>query len=127
MGGASVAEALEELQQRVQLLDGNQLEGLDARLTALLQKFTQVQEKKKEKEAGEGEVDEQRVNELLELMNKWDNSCTALPALVDRMHSLQKLHEQGAVIFNLWNMGRIFVEYYYDGFWMKRRLRKERQ
>ncbi len=37
-----------------------------------------------------------QVNELFELMKKWDSFCASLPQLVARMQSLSELHEQGA-------------------------------
>jgi hypothetical protein len=105
-GNTSIVETVDQLQSRVALLDSTQLDGLDARLTALLQKLSQVRinigclifsqfqvaEKKKEKLSDDSE---KRIAELFELMTKYESVCASLPAIVDRLRSLQKLHDQG--------------------------------
>lgn len=38
--------------------------------------------------------DMEKVNELYELVRKWDECCDALPTIVDRLYTLQDLHQQ---------------------------------
>ncbi|EFO16078.1 hypothetical protein LOAG_12430 [Loa loa] len=86
-----VAEALEDLRMRVQLLHPAHVDGLHSRITQLLSKLQQVEEKKKEK--GDSEF-EDKVDKLYEMMNRWDVTCTGLSSAVKRMYDLRKLHEQ---------------------------------
>ncbi len=46
-------DGVESLQQKLQLLDLNQMDALDARLTLLLQKLNQLHEKKKQLEGND--------------------------------------------------------------------------
>ena len=36
----------------------------------------------------------EKVNELYELIKKWDSCADALPTIVDRLYTLQELHQQ---------------------------------
>lgn len=36
----------------------------------------------------------EKINELYELVKKWDESSDCLPAIVDRLYALQDLHQQ---------------------------------
>uniref|UniRef100_A0A0R3S623 Dynactin subunit 2 n=1 Tax=Elaeophora elaphi TaxID=1147741 RepID=A0A0R3S623_9BILA len=86
-----VAEAVEDLRMRVQLLHPAHVDGLHSRITQLLSKLQQVEEKKKEK--GDSEFEE-KVDKLYEMMSRWDVACTGLSSAVKRMYDLRKLHEQ---------------------------------
>uniref|UniRef100_A0A915Q404 Uncharacterized protein n=1 Tax=Setaria digitata TaxID=48799 RepID=A0A915Q404_9BILA len=86
-----VAEAIEDLRMRVQLLHPAHVDGLHSRITQLLSKLQQVEEKKKEKSESEFE---EKVDKLYEMMSRWDVACTGLSSAVKRMYDLRKLHEQ---------------------------------
>ncbi|KAM3724373.1 putative dynactin subunit [Dirofilaria immitis] len=86
-----VAEAVEDLRMRVQLLHPAHVDGLHSRITQLLSKLQQVDEKKKEK--GDSEFEE-KVDKLYEMMTRWDVACIGLSSAVKRMYDLRKLHEQ---------------------------------
>ncbi|VDN91403.1 unnamed protein product [Brugia pahangi] len=86
-----IAEAIEDLRMRVQLLHPAHVDGLHSRITQLLSKLQQVEEKKKEKCDSEFE---DKVDKLYEMMNRWDVACTGLSSAVKRMYDLRKLHEQ---------------------------------
>lgn len=38
--------------------------------------------------------DMEKVNELYDLVKKWDECCDTLPTVVDRLYTLQDLHQQ---------------------------------
>nr|CDP93615.1 BMA-DNC-2, isoform d [Brugia malayi] len=86
-----IAEAIEDLRMRVQLLHPAHVDGLHSRITQLLSKLQQVEEKKKEKCDSEFE---DKVDKLYEMMSRWDVACTGLSSAVKRMYDLRKLHEQ---------------------------------
>lgn len=90
-GRVPLAEAIEDLRMRVQLLHPNHVDGVHSRLTQLLAKLQMAEEKQSEKTDSELE---EKVNRLYEVTSKWDDACVGLPAVVQRMHGLQKLHEQ---------------------------------
>uniref|UniRef100_A0A183CUZ7 Dynactin subunit 2 n=1 Tax=Gongylonema pulchrum TaxID=637853 RepID=A0A183CUZ7_9BILA len=81
-----LAEAVEEMQLRLQLLNPTHIDGLHARATKLLAKMQQ-----NEKEDSEFE---EKVEKLYDMMNRWDAACIGLPSAVRRMYDLRKLHEQ---------------------------------
>uniref|UniRef100_A0A915I1C3 Dynactin subunit 2 n=1 Tax=Romanomermis culicivorax TaxID=13658 RepID=A0A915I1C3_ROMCU len=87
----NLMELIETLQQRIALLDNSQLDIVEARLSVLLFKVSQIKDKRSSIDA------EQlcRVNELYDVVNKWDALCSSLPQVVSRLESLKELHEQG--------------------------------
>lgn len=86
----SLLTAVSTLASRTKLLDASQLDQVDARLIALQQHLSQVAEKK---EAVEQTGKISRVNELYELVKKWDSVADEVPHIVDRLSDLQQLHE----------------------------------
>ncbi|VDM47953.1 unnamed protein product [Toxocara canis] len=88
---APLAEVIEDLRLRVQLLHPTHVDGLHSRVNQVLAKMKQAEEKKLEKMDSDFE---EKVANLYELMAKWDNTCVGLPSAVQRIHGLQKLHEQ---------------------------------
>lgn len=91
MSRAPLAETMEDLKMRVQLLHPTHVDGLHSRINQVLAKMKQAEEKKLEKMDSDFE---EKVSSLYELMTKWDNTCVGLPAAVQRIHGLQRLHEQ---------------------------------
>lgn len=88
--GKTVVEAVQTMSDKVKMLDLNHLDLVEARLTVLQQKMTQINEKK---QAIDGDS-VAKVNEVYEMMSKWDAYCSTLPQLLSRMRSLSELHEQ---------------------------------
>uniref|UniRef100_A0A915APQ8 Dynactin subunit 2 n=1 Tax=Parascaris univalens TaxID=6257 RepID=A0A915APQ8_PARUN len=91
MSRTPLVETMEDLKMRIQLLHPTHVDGLHSRINQVLAKMKQAEEKKLEKMDSDFE---EKVSNLYELMTKWDNTCVGLPAAVQRMYSLQKLHEQ---------------------------------
>lgn len=61
-----------------------------------LQPQLEVAAKGAEKGAGQ----DKKINDLYEMMSKWDNVATQLPALVSRLVALRSLHEDGSRFAN---------------------------
>ncbi|XP_046565724.1 dynactin subunit 2-like [Haliotis rubra] len=87
----SVVGAVSVLNSKLSLLEQSNLEQVDIRLQSVLQKLTQIAEKK----ASQEDVEKQKkVSELYELVKKWESVADSLPQVVDRMVALKDLHEQ---------------------------------
>ena len=88
----SLLSALSLLSARTALLDPSHLDHVEGRLAALHAKMNAVAEKKAVLEEQEKQS---RVNELYETVQKVESVGKVLPAVVDRLESLQGLHDQG--------------------------------
>ncbi|KAH7728221.1 DNC-2 protein [Aphelenchoides avenae] len=84
-------ESVEDLRLRVETLNPAYLDSVKAKLTAVIGKLNEYDEKKNKQQ---GDVVEERINKLYELVLKWDATCSQVPALVKRLQTLAKLHEQ---------------------------------
>ncbi|XP_029833160.2 dynactin subunit 2 [Ixodes scapularis] len=84
-------EVSQLLSSRLYLLEAPHLDQVEARLSLLQQKMTQVAEKKSALE----ELDKAgKVNELYELLKRSDAMGSSLTQVVERLVCLQELHEQ---------------------------------
>ncbi|GMT19040.1 hypothetical protein PFISCL1PPCAC_10337, partial [Pristionchus fissidentatus] len=90
---APLIDTLESLRYRTETYNSTFLDGIESRLNTVLSKLDQVESRKKQGENGELE---EKVDSIYELMNKWDASCSNLPATVKRLQSLRGLHEQAS-------------------------------
>ncbi|KAL1240744.1 Replication factor C subunit [Trichinella spiralis] len=90
LNGKTFKEALDELKLQVEMLDTNHLDTIEARLSAICSKISVIKEKKPNLDSEQ----EKKIEELYDMMKKWDSTCDSLPLIVDRLQSLQVLHEQ---------------------------------
>ncbi|CAJ0598773.1 unnamed protein product [Cylicocyclus nassatus] len=87
----SIADAVEDIRFRLEALNPTYIEGMETKLNALISKLDQVEDKKQKSIDGEMES---KVNDLLELMSKWDVACVAMPSNLKKLQGLHRLHEQ---------------------------------
>jgi len=87
----SLLGAVAALNSKMSLLDPPNVEAVEARLQSVLHKLGQIADKKA---AQDNPEKQQKVGELYELMKKWEAYGDSLPQVVDRMVSLQDLHQQ---------------------------------
>ena len=88
----SILEAVHTLSSKVAQLDSNHLEQIDSRLTSLLHKFNQLNEKKNELI----DIEKQnKINDLYELVDKSNQNLDAVPAILNRLNNLEELQQQG--------------------------------
>lgn len=92
----NVTAAISVLNSRLCLLEPSHLDHVEGRLAALLQKLNTVSEKRTALEDSEKN---NKIAELYEMVTANQNVASALPEVVDRLDSLQSLHEQ-AMQFN---------------------------
>jgi len=89
--GKSVVDAVNTLSSKVAQLDANHLEQIDSRLTSLLHKFNQLNDKKNELI----EIEKQnKINDLYELVDKSNQNLDAVPAILTRLNNLEGLQQQ---------------------------------
>lgn len=67
--------------------------GVRPNYAIVLQAKVQVDDKRQKSVDSDLET---KVNDLLELMSKWDVACAAMPSNLKKLQGLHRLHEQGA-------------------------------
>ncbi|XP_070567086.1 dynactin subunit 2-like isoform X2 [Ptychodera flava] len=87
----SLLDAVAELQARATVLDPEQLDHVDARIQNLIQRLNTVKVKKK---SITDAARESKLSELYDMMERWDSIAETLPKIVERLTSLNELHEQ---------------------------------
>lgn len=94
----SIVEAVHTLSSKVAQLDSNHLEQIDSRLTSLLHKFNQLNDKKNELL----DVEKQnKINDLYELVDKSNQNLDSVPAILARLENLEELQQQGKLIISI--------------------------
>lgn len=87
----SLLGAVSALNSKLSLLDPTNVEAVEARLQSVMHKLSQIADKKA---ASENTERQQKMNELYEVMKKWEALGDSLPHVVDRMVALKDLHQQ---------------------------------
>ncbi|CAL2036149.1 unnamed protein product [Caenorhabditis brenneri] len=90
---APVLDTIEDLKLRCETLNHSYVSGLEQRLNVMLTKLEKIDETRR----ANNDIDEnldKKVNEILELMQKWDVACSSLPSNVNKVKALNRLHEQ---------------------------------
>jgi len=91
--GKSINGAIQVLSARLSLLNPSHLDHVEGRLAALLQKMNAISERKAVIEDSEKQS---KISELYDLCMKTEANAVVLPEIVDRLDSLQTLHEQAS-------------------------------
>ncbi|KAK6743891.1 hypothetical protein RB195_010907 [Necator americanus] len=86
-----VVDSVEDIRFRLEALNPSYIEGMETKLNALISKLDQAEDKKQKSMDSEMEA---KVNDLLELMSKWDVACAAMPSNLKKLQGLHRLHEQ---------------------------------
>lgn len=91
----TLKSAVEALAKRVDAMSEENLADLDRRLQNVIKA---IDEAKKKKAAATEDASETaaKVTELHETCKRWDEVAASVPEVVDRLHTLRSLHEQGA-------------------------------
>jgi dynactin 2 len=79
------------LNSRLSLIEPSSLDALESRLQIVLQRLNQIGEKKSLVEDSERLA---RINEMYSLLSKWKDFSSLVPAVVERLNSLNELHEK---------------------------------
>ncbi|CAL4063134.1 unnamed protein product [Meganyctiphanes norvegica] len=87
----SVLGAIQVLSSRLSLLEPSHLDHIEGRLHSVHTRMNSISEKK---QAIDDADKQSKVSELYELVKKSETLCSALPEVVDRLVSLEDLHEQ---------------------------------
>ena len=88
----TVTGAMQVLNSRLNLLSPSHLDHVEGRLAALLQKMSNVADKKAVLDDAEKQS---KISELYDVCMKAEANAVVLPNIVDRLESLQTLHDQG--------------------------------
>jgi len=105
-GGPSLTSTVTELRDKITLLDAGRLDGVQQRMKALLPQLeaaaaagtaagrAQTSDPKSGAAVNTTPATEKKINDLYEVMNRWDLVSQQLPALVSRLSALHSLHEE---------------------------------
>lgn len=87
----SLLTSLEQLTTRANLLDGTNVEHIEAKLANVLARLNAINEKK----AAVDEQDKQsKAVELFDMMSRWETMAANLPIIQQRLIALNELHQQ---------------------------------
>ncbi|XP_062517742.1 dynactin subunit 2-like isoform X3 [Corticium candelabrum] len=89
----TITSVVSSLEEKAALLDLNEIDQIEARLQSVLYHMNQISE---QKPAVESAAQQSKVNELFEVVKRWDAIASLLPDLVARLEALQHLHSQAA-------------------------------
>jgi len=88
---------VEGLREKLTLLSSpKQLEVLQRTINAISQDFDKLVEKKPKLEDSNEKPQDVKVNEIFEMMNRWDVTSQQLPIIVSRLQALKSLHEESS-------------------------------
>jgi len=94
ISSGGLIHSVDEMSEKLKLLTNpTQLESLQRKLKTITQEMEAANEKAK---ATPQQPYEKKVDELFNLMTKWDVTSQQLPAIVSRLQSLKVLHEESA-------------------------------
>jgi len=86
-----LVESIENLRVQVESLNPVYLDGVNQNLSTAISKLNEYDDKRSKMNNDELE---QKINKLYDLVSEWNVTCTNVPAIVKRLHTLSKLHEQ---------------------------------
>ncbi|XP_066584141.1 dynactin subunit 2 [Prorops nasuta] len=89
-----IIEAVQQLGAKAALLDANQLDGIESRLSTLIHKMDNVVQKKST--LAQDSEQEQKITEMYETTKKVEMMSQILPQTVNRMVALNGIHQQAA-------------------------------
>jgi len=92
----TVTGALGVLSQRMDLLTPGHLDAVEGRLAALTQKMNNIAEAKTKASVLEDAEKQSKISELYDVCVKAEANAVVLPNIVDRLDSLQTLHQQAS-------------------------------
>jgi len=92
----TVTGALGVLSQRMDLLTPGHLDAVEGRLAALTQKMNNIAEAKTKASVLEDAEKQSKISELYDVCMKAEANAVVLPNIVDRLDSLQTLHQQAS-------------------------------
>jgi len=91
---------VEHLNGKFNLFDSNSLEQVESRLTTVLQKVNQLNEKK-------GLFDDrekmQRISELYTMISDWKDASTMVPVVVEKLAALNEVHQKAFEFVSILN------------------------
>lgn len=91
----SLREAVEALEIKRNLLDPEKLPQVDTRLQAVLNKLNEINKSQKQEGAEQAATDA-KVVELYETVHKWESVYSSLPSIINRLETLNDLHQQAS-------------------------------
>lgn len=86
-----IADSMEDIRFRLDALNPSFVDGMETKLNSIISKLDQVDDKRQKSVDSDLET---KVNDLLELMSKWDVACVAMPSNLKKLQGLHRLHEQ---------------------------------
>lgn len=92
----TLKSAVVQLSKRVDALSKQKMEELDFRFHTITKQYDELKKKKAAVSASENAETAKKIDELYDLIKKWDSIASSVPDVVDRLTTLRSLHEQSA-------------------------------
>jgi len=91
---ASLLEVVEQLNENVALLTPPQIEQTQKIVGSVSKEIDSILDKQKSFQTKQ--INEKKVSDMFDMMNKWDATNQQLPTIISRLKSLKSLHEEAA-------------------------------
>ncbi|KAL7067487.1 hypothetical protein ACR3K2_20530 [Cryptosporidium serpentis] len=96
---SDIQSAINDMSQKLSLLDSNRLEGIFRRVQALSSSIEQLNKKRKDlNDKLFNETDSTRITKLYDILQQWKSSGAILPFILERLKLLQIFHQDMAQI-----------------------------
>lgn len=96
-GFPDLSSALQYIQSRLDLLSQEKLDTVHRRIKAVMSEFDALQASAEKAGQNADQVaNTERINEIFQMMKRWDDAAQQVPLVVSRLLSLKELHEEGA-------------------------------
>jgi len=86
-----ILPTLDNLEEKLAVLDTAHLESIETKLANLVERFSQNKVL-----INSDNFPQEKVDQLFELVSKWDSTSQQVPVIVDRLVTLRQVHEQSA-------------------------------
>lgn len=86
--------AVDSLEMKKSLLDPDKLPLIDTRLQAVLMKLNEIKKVRQQQGPADQNLSVKKITELYEIVQKWDSVSSSLPSVVNRLETLNLLHQQ---------------------------------
>eukprot|EP01133_Synstelium_polycarpum_P002901 gene2901-3333_t len=94
-----LTQTMVEIKEKLALLDSTKLDVLQQKMKSAVKQMEQL--KQQDNSATKSlTTNETKINEIFELMNRWDTVGQQIPSIINRLYTLRSLHEEGLALSN---------------------------
>jgi chromosome segregation ATPase len=96
LGFSDVYTAINSIRRRMELLDQSKLDQVYRRVRTLMSELDLLESQKARLQGPDATKQDEKINQLFDMMTKWDEAAQLLPSVIARLQSLRDVHEESA-------------------------------